>query len=160
MEILSRSTTPDGIKLNLEEWPDGYLIGAYPIAKNGNGWIEPNHTFRLTLTPRNGEDMFAVFEVLKSGDITIENLSSMFWNGDKDKYYLGIETEEDKANLTRQSAEDCLVSKLSKRSFVNYGLSQQKADEIWFAASNRAAEEAQSWRMRALITKKPLCSVT
>ena len=104
-KILERAETPNGVKIQLEDWhmenteefPNlhGYTIGAYPIAKNGNWIIERNRPFRLTIsfnsyTGYTDEMVLADYEKLKSGEITLEDLSERYWNRDKDKYFMGL----------------------------------------------------------------------
>lgn len=104
-KILERTKTPDGTAIQLEDWhmenteefPDlyGYTIGAYPVAKNGNVFIKKNETFRLTISFNNytgytDEMVLADYEKLKSGEISLEDLSERYWNRDKDKYFMGL----------------------------------------------------------------------
>lgn len=110
MKIVERAIMPDGTKILLEDWSDknperftdlyGLAIGAYPIAKNTGkyGWIRSGETFRLYI-PQNkyagysDNDVRTDFEALKNGTKTLEDLSTHFWYGDKDMWYLGMNVE-------------------------------------------------------------------
>lgn len=91
MEVLERSTTPQGVKIQLEYWPKygGYQIGAYPTAKNTSRyrWTQQGQIFRLTLKTDAPK---ADFEALGSGEKTLEEMDSQYWNGEIDRYYMGL----------------------------------------------------------------------
>lgn len=105
MKVIERAETPNGVKIQLEDWhmenteahPNlyGYTIGAYPIAKNESYFIRRNKTFRLSIsfnsyTGYTDEMVLTDYEKLKSGEITLEDLSDRYYNRDKDKYYMGL----------------------------------------------------------------------
>ena len=111
MEILDRAVMPDGTKIQLEDWhsentekyPDlhGYIIGAYPIAKNTNkrGLIKTGERFRLCIDrneyAKYTDDMvLADYEALKNGTKTLADLRELFWNREKDAFYLGLIDKE------------------------------------------------------------------
>lgn len=110
MKILERFTLEDGTDIQLEDWHDynseeypdlyGYVIGAYPLAKNTskNGLVRNLHNFRLSVSINKysnyfDDDVNKDFESLKNGSKTLKDLSDHFWNGDKDKWYLGMDVE-------------------------------------------------------------------
>lgn len=105
MKVLERAETINGVAIQLEDWhmenteayPNlyGYTIGAYPIAKNDNWIIKKNRTFRLSIpfnsyTGYTDEMVLADYEKLKSGEISLEDLSDRYYNRDKDKYFMGL----------------------------------------------------------------------
>lgn len=101
MKIIEKATTPNGIKIQLEDWREnlyGFTIGAYPIAKNSSYFIIKGKNFRLDIsanktTNYTNDDIKRDFEALKSGEKTLKDLASHFWNGKKDMYYLGMEVD-------------------------------------------------------------------
>lgn len=109
MKILECATMPNGTKIQLEDWsehnteqfPDlyGLQIGAYPIRKGHcKWWGNPGECFRLTIDMNQyvgytNDDVKTDFESLKSGEKTLEDLATHFWNGEKDKWYLGMDVE-------------------------------------------------------------------
>lgn len=103
MKIIRKDTMPNGVKIQLEDWsekhPDGLglIIGAYPIARNSGkyGWTLNGQTFRLSIAANKhanytDADVTADYESLIAGEKTLEDLSAHFWNGDKDKWFLGM----------------------------------------------------------------------
>lgn len=110
MKIIERAVTPNGIKIQLEDWSEnntkaypnlhGFTIGTYPIAKNTGKyrWVEAGRTFRLDISMNQyrgylNDDVKADFESLKSGEKLLEDLADHFWNGKKDMWYLGMDVE-------------------------------------------------------------------
>lgn len=110
MKIIERATMPNGTIILLEDWSDkntkefpdlyGLTIGAYPIAKNTGkyGWIRSGETFRISIsqnkyTSYSDDNVRADFETLKNGTKSLEDLSSHFWDGEKDMWYLGMDVE-------------------------------------------------------------------
>jgi hypothetical protein len=110
MKIIEKSILKDGTEIQLEDWsehnseeyPDlyGLTIGAYPYAKRTGKyrWVEGGKRFRLSIS--NNKYMGYTDEMVKqdyndliSGKKTLEDLSEHFYNGDKDKYYMGLECE-------------------------------------------------------------------
>lgn len=83
-KIIDKAVLSDGTKIQLEDWhsensekyPDlyGYMIGAYPKAKNTGkwGWVRTGETFRLSIGrneyAKYTDDMvLADYESLKNG---------------------------------------------------------------------------------------------
>lgn len=92
MKILEKCNV-DGVDIQLEDWGNfGYGIGAYPIAKHNGKWIRNNETFRLTISRGYSDNNSVIndFNKLKNKLITLVDLAEHFWNGDKDKYYMGM----------------------------------------------------------------------
>lgn len=103
MEILKRSTTPDGVKIQLEKWDEynHYTVGAYPTCKTHCIFLTYGRPFRLDISfheynlgmencPTN-EIMETAktaaetcFSCLESGEKFLENYSRYFWNGADD----------------------------------------------------------------------------
>lgn len=103
MKIIRKDTMPNGVKIQLEDWskeyPDlfGLQIGAYPIAKNSGkyGFTLSGDRFRLTIATNTYDDytnadVTADYEALVNGQKSLEDLAAHFWNGEKDKWYLGM----------------------------------------------------------------------
>lgn len=90
MEIIKRSTTPQGVKIRLEHWPEyGFdMIGAYPPARFGNYWVKPGEPFRLSINTDNPE---ADFSALESGEKALEDLSPQYYDGNRARRYMGLE---------------------------------------------------------------------
>ncbi len=110
MKVIERAVMPNGTEIQLEYWSDkntpqypdlyGLQISAYPTAKNTGKfrWIESGQTFRLSIpmnsyTGYSNDDVKADFEVLKSGEKSLEDLATHFSNGEKDMWYLGMNVE-------------------------------------------------------------------
>ena len=107
MKIMHKGTTPDGIKIQLEDWSDhnteeypdtyGLTIGSYPIAVNSGayGLIRSNERFRLQIsankyTNYTNENVFSDYNSLLDGEKTLRDLAPHFWNRKKDEWYLGM----------------------------------------------------------------------
>lgn len=95
MKILERSAMPNGTKIQLEDWNGSLSIGAYPVAKNGYGFVKYGEKFRLTISENqyinySNDDVRTDFEKLKSGEKQLEEMERLFWNGKKDAIMLGI----------------------------------------------------------------------
>lgn len=95
MKILEKSTTKNGVEIQLEDWSGKLAIGAYPICVNGNWIIKHGKTFRLTISENqyigySNDDVKADFEKLKSGEKRIEDIADFFRNGKQDAIMLGI----------------------------------------------------------------------
>lgn len=110
MKVIERAVMPNGTEILLEDWSDkntpefpdlyGLQIGAYPIAMNTGKyrWIEGGQTFRISIsmnqyTGYTNDDVKGDFEALKSGEKSLEDLATHFWNGEKDMWYLGMDVE-------------------------------------------------------------------
>lgn len=100
MEILKRSTTPDGVKIQLEKWDEynHYMVGAYPTCKTHCTFLTYGRPFRLGIcfhkynlgmedcstseimgTAKTAAE--TCFSCLESGEKFLENYSRYFWNG-------------------------------------------------------------------------------
>lgn len=107
MKVIEKAETPDGIKIQLEDWrehntpdfPDcyGFEIGAYPIAQktSKSGIIKGGELFRLTISQNKylnytNEMVKSDFQDLKSGVKKLADLKIHFWNREKDAYILGL----------------------------------------------------------------------
>lgn len=110
MKVIERATMPDGTKILLEDWSDknteqfpdlyGLTIGAYPIAERTGKYrlIECGKMFRISIsqnkyTGYSNNNVRADFEALKNGTKSLEDLSAHFWNGEKDMWCLGMDTD-------------------------------------------------------------------
>ena len=106
-KIVEKTVMPNGTEIQLEDWresnteehPDlhGFVIGAYPIARNTSraGLVQKRDKFRLTISKNayqnyTNDDVIADFEALKNGQKTLEDLSEHFWYGKRDMFYLGM----------------------------------------------------------------------
>lgn len=78
MEVVKRSATPDGVKIQIEDWNGVYnfipacsTLAAYPTAKESAGglYLYPRRgeRFRLAFDFRTGEQCRASFQALESG---------------------------------------------------------------------------------------------
>lgn len=110
MKVIEKAIIPDGTEIQLEDWSEhnteeypnlyGLQIGAYPIAKHTGKYrlIEDRNTFRLTIAMNeysgySNKEVKLDFEALKNGEKRLEELSSHFWNGKKDMWYLGMDVK-------------------------------------------------------------------
>jgi len=39
-------------------------------------------------------EVMLIYKALQNGEITLEELHEHYWNGDKDRYYMGLREEE------------------------------------------------------------------
>lgn len=110
MKVIEYAIMPDGTEIYLEDWSDhnterfpslyGLKIAAYPVAKNTGkyGMTRSGESFLLSI-PQNeyagytNDDVKADFEALKNGTKTLEDLAIHFYNGERDKWYLGMNVE-------------------------------------------------------------------
>ena len=110
MKVIEYAIMPDGTEIYLEDWSDhnterfpslyGLKIAAYPVAKNTGkyGMTRSGESFLLSI-PQNeyagytNDDVKADFEELKAGTKTLEDLAEHFYNGERDKWYLGMNVE-------------------------------------------------------------------
>ena len=105
MKILEKTTTPDGIKIQLENWSEhdtdkynyGLIIGAYPVAMNSHesGYIVRGDYFRLSIDSSENlnytnDDVKRDFEALKNGEKKLEDLKEHFHYGKRDMFLLGV----------------------------------------------------------------------
>ena len=96
MQVLERAKTPNGIDIQIEDWSGELTIGAYPIAKASRTFQRAGERFRLTIASNEysgytNEQVRADYEMLKTGEKTIEDLAEHFWDSDDDKRLLGME---------------------------------------------------------------------
>ena len=105
MRVLERTIMPDGTSIQIENWMEDYpqafntlTIAAYPLAKRQGryGWVRVNEKFRLNLSLgfSSNREVMVIYKALQNGDITLEELHEHYWNGDKDRYYMGLREEE------------------------------------------------------------------
>lgn len=110
MKIIERAIMMDGTNILLEDWSDknteqfpdlyGLTISAYPIAKNTGkyGLVRSGESFRIHISQNKytdyyNDDVRADFEALKNGTKSLEDLAAHFWNGEKDMWCLGMDTD-------------------------------------------------------------------
>ena len=105
MRVLEQTIMPDGTSIQIENWMEDYpqafntlTIAAYPLAKRQGryGWVRVNEKFRLNLSLGFSSDreVMVIYKTLQNGNITLEELHEHYWNGDKDRYYMGLREEE------------------------------------------------------------------
>ena len=89
MKILEKAVSASGVNIQLEEWENEYLIGAYPIAQNSSKYkfIQKHEKFRLSIKTKNP---LTDFDDLKTGKKDLKDFRRNFWNGEKDAWYLGL----------------------------------------------------------------------
>lgn len=99
-KITRRDTMPDGTKIQIEDWKEVYpdiektvMIAAYPIAKSDSIWIRKGESFRLQISRSFSSDkeVECIYQGLIDGVIKLEDLAEHYYNGDKDKFYMGME---------------------------------------------------------------------
>ena len=99
-QILRRDTTPNGTKIQIEDWKELYptvektiKIAAYPTAKNGGYWISQGDTFRLDISRGFSTDSEVeyIYNGLINGAISLEDLAEHYYDSNKAKYYVGLE---------------------------------------------------------------------
>ncbi len=95
MKILEKSAMENGVEIQLEDWSGKLSIGAYPIAKNGYGFVKYGEIFRITISENqyrgySNDDVREDFEKLKAGEKRLEDMEELFWNGKRDAIMLGI----------------------------------------------------------------------
>lgn len=110
MKVIEKAVTPDGTKIQLEDWSEhnsveyphlyGLQIGGYPVAKHTgkHRLIKDGDAFRLTISMNDHAgytniDVRMDFEALKSGEKSLEDLASHFWDREKDMWYLGMDVK-------------------------------------------------------------------
>ena len=111
MKVILTGKMPDETKIQIEDWTENYPeifttygIAAYPKAKASSkwGWVERGRTFRLDMNKdwNNQEEVLNTFGKLQRGEISLEELDNHYWNGDRDRYYMGFES------VPREPSED------------------------------------------------------
>ncbi len=105
MVVRKRGVMPDGTQIQIEDWKNDYpnvvktiSIAAYPKAKNTgtHQWVKKGETFRLELSREFKTDEFVenLYEKLISGRISLEDLDKHYYNGDDDRFYMGLIASE------------------------------------------------------------------
>lgn len=103
MTVLERTKMPDGTEIQLENWKEDYphifdtlSIGAYPKAKQSRWWIRKGEPYRLDLARgfTSDESVRETFNCLELGAITLEELDKHYWNGNRDRFYMGLTESE------------------------------------------------------------------
>ena len=103
MKVMMKGVLPDGTQVQLEEWgvDDIHLmIAAYPIAQRTRScWQRGGERFRLQIsenqyTGYTNEMVEADYFALLSGKKSLCDLAERFWNGERDKWGLGMETKQ------------------------------------------------------------------
>ena len=99
MKIISKGRMPNGVKIQLEDWSEdtGLMIGAYPIAlvTDKYEWVRAGELFRLSISENKyagytNEMVANDYNELILGTKKLEDLADHFWNGEKDKWLLGM----------------------------------------------------------------------
>lgn len=99
MKIISKGRMPNGVKIQLEDWSEdtGLMIGAYPIAlaTGKYEWVRAGELFRLSISENKyagytNEMVANDYNELILGTKKLEDLADHFWNGEKDKWLLGM----------------------------------------------------------------------
>ena len=99
MKIISKGRMPNGVKIQLEDWSEdtGLMIGAYPIAlaTDKYGFVRAGELFRLSISENKyagytNEMVANDYNELILGTKKLEDLADHFWNGEKDKWLLGM----------------------------------------------------------------------
>lgn len=102
MRVIENGHLPDGVHVQLESWDEpssSLVIAAYPIAQRSAGaCIRGGYPFRLHIgsnqyTGYTDEMVLADYYALISGEKSLCDLSEHFYNGEKDKWYLGMDTD-------------------------------------------------------------------
>ncbi len=91
MVIIQKGTAKNGVPLQVENWgKSGFIVAAYPVAAQTLNFIRTNDTFRLGIKAFSKDDGFQVFEDLESRNKQLSDFAERFWNGERDKFVLGI----------------------------------------------------------------------
>ena len=108
MKILEKAILKNGVHIQLEDWREnntpkvpnlyGLTIAAYPIAERSDGyWIKGGEEFRLAIsynqyTNYTNDMVLADYKALINAEKSLEDLADRFYNGEKDKWRLGMST--------------------------------------------------------------------
>ena len=103
MEVVFKGKMPDGTDIQLENWQNDYpgvfttyTLAAYPKAKMSSkyGWVLRGERFRLDMSRNwnSNEEVREIFFRLQNGTATLEELYNHYYNGDKDRFYMGFES--------------------------------------------------------------------
>ena len=103
MKVMMKGVLPDGTRVQLEEWSVDnihLMIAAYPIAQRTRScWQRGGERFRLQIsenqyTGYTNEMVEADYFALLSGKKSLCDLAERFWNGERDKWCLGMEMKQ------------------------------------------------------------------
>lgn len=88
MKVIERAITPDGVKIQIEDWKEKYSfintlnISCYPTAtktQNSPFGLRNGKTFRLNISKfSSDEEVKEIFKKLKTGNLLITDLSAKF----------------------------------------------------------------------------------
>lgn len=102
LKVIERGTLPDGTAVQLESWGENghdLAIAAYPVAQRSSRsyYTAAGERFRLHIgsNPYTGytdEMVQADYVSLLAGEKSLYDLSERFWNGERDKWCLGMDT--------------------------------------------------------------------
>lgn len=103
MKVLEKAKMSDGTDIQIEDWKKDYpgvfdvvTLVAYPKAKMTSryGWIQRGERFRLEMSRgfNTDEEVYMLFKELKEGKTKLEQLDNHYWNGDRDRFYMGFES--------------------------------------------------------------------
>lgn len=91
MVIIQKGAARNGVPLQVENWgKSGFMVAAYPVAARASDFIHINTTFRLGIKAFSKDDALQVFKDLESGNKQLSDFAERFWNGERDKFILGI----------------------------------------------------------------------
>lgn len=104
MKVLQMDKMPDGTDIQIEDWREDYpttfdtvSIAAYPVAKNTGRYrlVQGGKRFRVSMCRewKTNDEVNGVYAKLISGEVNLNALSDHFWNGDKDRWHLGMDVE-------------------------------------------------------------------
>ena len=93
MKVLEKAITPDGVKIQIEDWRVDYScfntisIAAYPTMRSlpkskKLHFNEPGNKFRVSIDRgfNNDQEVLNAFEELKTGKQSIMDFSKHFWD--------------------------------------------------------------------------------
>lgn len=94
MKLLEKGITPDGTKVQIEEWKEDYsfmnygsTIGAYPVSQiNCTGSFSPkrNQTFRCQFTFNSHDEVKEAYTELINGNKTLKGYKNEFSGHEED----------------------------------------------------------------------------
>ena len=93
--IIDKCILPDGTPCQLEDWPSGYTIAAYPKSKANIKFTSYGERFRLGIAVNNYKgytdtEVKRDYDLLKQGKITLTDLADHYWFGEEDKMRMGL----------------------------------------------------------------------
>jgi len=90
MKVLTKSVTPNGTKIQIEDWKADYpnvfkvlTIAAYPKAEktSQSGWIQGGKEFRVDINRfAHDHETLQAFTSLQDGTKQVKDFSDQFWN--------------------------------------------------------------------------------